>query len=772
MSGLIDGFLKPDNEFSPFPFWFLNGDLKEEKIEKQMRDFASKGIYGVVLHPRVGVPRTLEYLSDAFMQKIVFAVKTAGQLSMKVLLYDEGMYPSGSAHGKVVEENPDYAAKGMRLVKDGDEIHKDERILYTFALQMTSENEYILGSARVLKEGEEAAPFEKVAFLVSGFTLGTIRGIHEDEDDGQKFAPKAGDLLNYDAMQAFIRHTHEVYYQYLSEEFGKTVIGFFTDEPSPTGRASRRGMIPWTDGFDEEMIENGFKPEDFPALFLLCGGNEKRIRAQYERLVNARLVKTYYHPISEWCVAHDIALCGHPHSAQDSLLLTEFQIPGQDIVWRWVAPENDLSLSGEQSAQAKCASDVARHIGARRNLNECFGCCGPKGEMWALNIWDMKWYLNWLFARGCNFIIPHAFFYELDTPIQADRPPDVGPNNIFWDEYAVISDYIKRMCFLNTDSVNQARVAVLGSCDTLEVDGVRKLYESHVEFNYLMDEHFLASEIRDGKIYIKNQAYEALIVPESIAFARGTDEKIMEAEQNGVYVTNKADQWIYSKKSCVFNNRATDIRTSLLKKDGFDVLILTNESEMPYRGRVQVPFNGDCAILNPWTGDVKRLLFKNKDAIIELDGREIKVITNAPVDMKTPIYENSHGKKHRKTLNTKWEMHLPSGAIMQGLHDWQEIEETRIFSGSISYTAKIKVNDPEKEMVLDLGKIHEKVKLFINDREVGVKIAPPYRFDVQGFMKKGRNEIKVVVTNAPVSKYENKPWISGMFGPTFLYIYD
>ena len=126
MRGLIADFLHPDNEFSPFPFWFLNGDLKEEKIERQMRDFVSKGIYGVVLHPRVGIPRTLEYLSDAFMQKIVFAVKTAKELGMKVLLYDEGMYPSGSAHGKVVQENPDYAAKGMRLVKEADEIGEDE----------------------------------------------------------------------------------------------------------------------------------------------------------------------------------------------------------------------------------------------------------------------------------------------------------------------------------------------------------------------------------------------------------------------------------------------------------------------------------------------------------------------------------------------------------------------------------------------------------------------------------------------------------------------
>lgn len=179
------------------------------------------------------------------------------------------------------------------------------------------------------------------------------------------------------------------------------------------------------------------------------------------------MTRTYYKPISDWCVSHGIALCGHPHGPQNIKLLESFGIPGQDIVWRWVAPENDLALGGAESAQAKCASDAARHTGARRNLNECFGCCGPNGEMWAFNVDDMRWYLNWLFARGCNLIIPHAFYYELARPVQMDRPPDAGPNNIWWPHYGQIASFIARACTLNTDGVNQARVAVLGTGDSL-----------------------------------------------------------------------------------------------------------------------------------------------------------------------------------------------------------------------------------------------------------------------------------------------------------------
>lgn len=66
------------------------------------------------------MPKSIEYLSDEFMHYIEVAVKCAANLGMKVVLYDEAMYPSGSAHGKVVAENPKYAAQGIFLEDNPD----------------------------------------------------------------------------------------------------------------------------------------------------------------------------------------------------------------------------------------------------------------------------------------------------------------------------------------------------------------------------------------------------------------------------------------------------------------------------------------------------------------------------------------------------------------------------------------------------------------------------------------------------------------------------
>ena len=76
-------------------------------------------------------------------------------------------------------------------------------------------------------------------------------------------------------------------------------------------------MCPWTEGFEAELAEKGFPLADLPALFLPCGGAEKKIRARFGRLVDERMTRTYYKPISDWCVSHGIALCGHPHGPQN-----------------------------------------------------------------------------------------------------------------------------------------------------------------------------------------------------------------------------------------------------------------------------------------------------------------------------------------------------------------------------------------------------------------------------------------------------------------------
>ena len=624
-------------EFTPIPFWFWNDYLSEEEILRQMKEMKDKGVDGFVIHPRKGLPKEIEYLSAEYFHYVRFAVQKAKEMDMKVVLYDEAMYPSGSAHGEVVKADPSFASKG--LLKNGD-------------------------SYELVPSG------------------GTIRGVHPGEDDGEENAPKSADLLNPKAVAKFIEITHEKYYSELSEYFGDTIIAFFTDEPNILGRNSREDVIPWSEGLLEEFKSAGGTEEELKYLFesgcvdkseafnaksedidssdnpnvsnksvnisdnsmTVENGNRaflaKRI---YKQVIHERLANSYYKQLSDWCVSHGIDLTGHPEKSTDIGYLKYFQRPCQDIVWRFVEPEDGHAIEGEHSTMGKCSSDSARHRGKRRNGNECFGCCGERQDPKLFTEQDMRWYLNWLFVRGVNLVYPHAFYYSIREDRGDERPPEVGLNNPFWPQYRKMSDFIKRMCYLNTDSYNCAQVAILCGADTLSWKIAKPLFTNQIEFNYLEAELLPECKIADGKISIAAQKYSVLIAEqEEYESLNESDKNLLKefaksggklliacgkllnssaseaASVNGELYANNAineddavtvrnDQELVEhvlenvRRELYFSGDTYDLRCSHIVKDGKDILILTNEGMEPITVSIKSGEFRTVSLWNPYT---------------------------------------------------------------------------------------------------------------------------------------------------------------------------
>ncbi len=574
VSDLRTEFCHPSEEFTPVPFWFWNDYLTEEEIGRQMEEFKAKGVDGFVIHPRLGMPEEIGYLSEEYFHYVTFAVEKAKKLHMKVVLYDEAMYPSGSCHGMVVKENAAYASKGLCKRQGNEQLAPGETII-----------------ASVNHDGE-------MYYFIETPSGGTIRGIHYGEDDGEPNAPKSADLLNPEAVSCFIRLTHEKYYHHLKEYFGDTVIAMFTDEPNILGRCSKEGLIPWSGGLFEEFEALGGTAED---LFLMFAyGKEETAKHAWEiyrKVIYDRMSQAYYRQISEWCISHGIGMTGHPEKSTDIGYLQYFTIPCQDIVWRFVAPEENKAVVGEHSTMGKCSSDSARHRGKRRNGNECFGCCGAPDDPYRFTREDMKWYLDWLFVRGVNMIYPHAFYYSLREKRKDERPPEVGMHSVFWEDYREISDYIKRMCGLLTDSVNQTEIAILCGPEELSWQAARPLYENQIEFNYLEEELLSGCRLENGKIFIAEQCYRVVITAaapgqDAESFLQkfisqgGTVISYHDAESDEAYLTQVE---MAAGRDFIVCPASPDLRRTHIKKGGKDFFLVTNEGEGRIEANVTIP---------------------------------------------------------------------------------------------------------------------------------------------------------------------------------------
>lgn len=770
MEKFFENFINPPQEFSPMPFWFWNDDLSEEKIKEQIIEMHEKGVDGFVIHPRIGIPKEIPYMSERFLQYVKFAVKEAARLGMHVILYDEGMYPSGSAHGMVVKQNPEYAARGIRIEESRlpeCNLVAKEKLVSTLIAAKTADGGLDKASIRVYS-GEKLCENETFLHLIEGFTGGHIRGIHIGEDDWET-PPKAADILNPDSVALFIRLTHEKYYEAVGEYFGNTVIAIFTDEPCVSGREGDERMKPWTKDFSQLLKKNNFRIEDIAALWYNIGDETDLIRKRYDNIVMRRLTESFYKQISDWCAAHAVSLAGHPALSGDIGLLRYFHIPGQDLIFRRVAPEEGKALDTAETTQAKCSADAARHNGRRRNLNECFACGGKNGIEWAFNADDMKWTMDWLFVRGVNMLVPHAFFYSTDGPRRlGERPPDVGINNIWWKHYADISSYIKRMSYIMTDCRNTASIAILCEADFLPYKAAKPMFENQIEFNYL-EETLLGCEakISGGKIDINGYSYTTVIVENAALLSEKTKEfadcggRVIVFAEKGKNLPEYAlcaageDELLKLLKSEIRvypENR--DLRISCIVKDGHRMYVIVNEGEKPFCGTLTLPCD-DAYILNAWEGIVNEYC----GGKLHLDRRESIIICTG---------ENPRGEK-KLTFNERFgnvaeekvvdELYLCGERIDGG--SWTDTEKYRDFCGTLEYSFSF-TSDGKTPTVIDLGRVGEQAELYIGGEYAGCRLFAPYAFDVTRYVKKGKNNASVKITNSLANKYTTHRLPSGL----------
>ena len=96
-------------KYSTLVFWAWNDRITHEGIDKQLHEFYDAGIGGVVIHARAGLK--IEYMSEEWLSLFAYAVHSAKEIGLKVVIYDENGWPSGFAGGEVVKQNADFAMK-------------------------------------------------------------------------------------------------------------------------------------------------------------------------------------------------------------------------------------------------------------------------------------------------------------------------------------------------------------------------------------------------------------------------------------------------------------------------------------------------------------------------------------------------------------------------------------------------------------------------------------------------------------------------------------
>jgi len=112
------------------------------------------------------------------------------------------------------------------------------------------------------------------------------------------------------------------------------------------------------------------------------------------------------------------------------------------------------------------------------------------------------------------------------------------------------------------------------------------------------------------------------------------------------------------------------------------------------------------------------------------------------------------------------------------LGDWSKTGGLKSYSGGAWYRKTISIDEEaiKDDLQIDLGDLVSSAQLFVNGKNAGIRLAPPWTFDITGLAEKGSNDIEVLIYNTLSNHYTSIPTRyrgsirAGLTGPVRLQI--
>jgi len=534
-------FKDPDRAYSIVPFWSWNGTLDPDEAKRQIDLMIDKGIFGAFMHARAGINYgETPYFSNGWWEAMDSTIAYSARKGFYSWLYDEDKWPSGSAGGRTVAQNPEeFVKKGlmyaMSELKKGDTCKIDiKNYIKVFALKMEKENSYsVKTDLTTLNNDVWIAPDDN-------WVIVTFKQAHH-----KKEAPLTHiDYLDKDAVRAFIDITHEEYLKRYKKQFGKSIPGIFFDEIYFPIHGT--DYLPWTDDFAEVFKEkyNYDILNELPTL-VFKSSNSESVNFDYFQELTDRYNEAWFKQIADWCEKNNIGLTGHTvetfqsYKMEGSYFQTigNLQIPGTDNEdFRYNYPRYMNWYKPKQ------LSSVAHIYGHKMTAVEAMG-----GGGYIVTPEEYKYGMASLGVYGINFFIPHFFHYS-DNLLQSytDWPPSWFFRNPYWKYFKPLADYGRRISFMNRTGDHVCHVAlfypiteqwangITGHVDDRDYNMVQEiLLDNQIDYDVMNPEVFLKSDCSAGTIKIHDENYTVFVLPSINTITLETAKQIEKFYDNG-----------------------------------------------------------------------------------------------------------------------------------------------------------------------------------------------------------------------------------------------
>lgn len=567
------------------PFLWLKGET-HETITKYLEQIAGADIREVCLESRTHP----EFCRDGWWSDLRFIIGECKRLGLKIWLLDDAHFPTGYANGALAGDDVDPAFKKTVLKHRTVTVVGPQPSTAIKLGNLMDPTERLLGAAAFDAEG---APFD-LAIAVEQSDDGTPARLRFDAPAGVTTAElyvtsqKTGfrdeyiNMVDAASCRTLIDAVYEPTFEHLGDEFGKTILGFFTDEPgfmnekgaaqegaSANSLIGRGDMaLPWSDELSrrlhEALGENWLA--ELRGLWTR-DADGAQARHAYMDLATQLYRACFDEQIGDWCRSHGVMHIGHV--IEDKGFHTRLgqgaghyfravagqDMAGIDVVINQLVPGIDRGLysyfHGKWNmefftyALAKLGSSAARLDPKKqgRCMAEVFGAFG-----WHEGLREMKWIADHMLVRGINWFTPHAF--SMAPFPDWDCPPHfyAHGNNPQWPHFGQLMRYMNRTATLLSRGNAARPVAILYHADAewagnaMPIERVAaELTRAQIDFDFVPAEAFenegrYEVSIADGTFAVNGCRYQAFVLPGASFIGAATTEAARRMMAAGVMV--------------------------------------------------------------------------------------------------------------------------------------------------------------------------------------------------------------------------------------------
>ena len=791
-------------------WWWLGSAVDKENLQWNMQEYAKHGIGALEITPLYGVQgndrNNIPYLSDKWMEMLRYTQEQGRQNGIEIDMATGTGWPFGGPWVPLEES----ACRAVFVEQSfiGDKVEnldlrpteeRDRKNAVFHKAMLFGHNGSVKDVTDCMKDGilnwKATKEDSKLLGGKNGSKTVVVLYIKYGVMKVKRAAPGGEGLV----IDHFDRKAVANYLKHIEDAFERTHTPYphtFFNDSYEVADAT------WTPTLFEEFYKRrGYRLEDH--LLAFTHGDVKLV-SDYRETLSDLLLENFTQQWTAWAHSHGAITRNQAHGSPANLIdcyaavdipeiegfgLSDFGIKGlrQDP---GKTRKNDSDYS-----MFKYAPSAAHICGKPFTSSETFTWLT---EHFRTSLSQFKPDLDLMFCAGVNRMFFHGTCYSpKDDPWPGWKfyaSIDMSPTNSIWRDAPEFMKYVERcQSFLqwgqpdndflvylpirdmwkkNPDKLlMQFSIHAMGKLAPEFIQTILDIDKAGFDCDYISERLLMGCKVVNGGIETAaGTRYKALIIPGSGDMPEQVKAHIEAMKAQGARIIYGTDVNAMNAAAKPETMKTKYGLKAIRRKNptGYHYFIANLTPNDVYENIIPGVEFKDAMWFDPLTGQRYAAYIDGREIDVQLRSGQSMILQTfnqkLPVAEALPVYCDTTAVEMDVELNGPWKLSfieetpkVSQTFTLDNLQTWETLsDETRVTMGTGVYetTVKLKKKDLKDATAwkIDLGDVRESARVYINGQYLGCAWSVPYVLDCKNTLKKGKNTIRIEVTNLPANR--------------------